>query len=95
MPRFFIASFLVLGLLIQGCATHQSVAQAPVTPGETICWDPPPEKPTHPFLAWCKAHPWTVGVGTGLLVAGGVLAGGVIALEKTGAGAGLVWGGIH
>jgi hypothetical protein len=94
MPKCFVVTLIVFGLLGQGCASHQSVTQAPVAASETICWDPPPEKPAHPVLAWCKTHPWTVGVGTGLLVVGGIVAAGAIALSH-GGGAALVMAGMH
>jgi hypothetical protein len=95
MPKSIVVGFIVFGLIVSGCATQQSATQVQMAPKEPICWDPPPERTAHPVLDWCKAHPWTVGIGTGLLVIGGIVAGSAIALNKTGAGAALVWGGMH
>lgn len=94
MPRFLVVSFLVLGLLTPSCAAPQRTTRQSVEPGEAICWDVPPEKPAHPVLDWCKHHPWTVGIGTGLVFVGGLIGGGIFALEH-GLGAGLVLSGMH
>jgi hypothetical protein len=88
MLRFFIVGFVVISLLGHGCATHQTATQGSGVSGDVICWDPPPEKSAHPVRDWCRSHPgWTVGIGTGLLVAAGIVAG-AIAIGVSGAAIG-------
>jgi hypothetical protein len=84
----------MLGLLLNGCAGQQATVRPDSSSGEAICWDPPPQSSAHPVLDWCKAHPWSFGVGTGVLILGTLAAVAAIALAN-GAGAGIVMAGMH
>jgi hypothetical protein len=88
MLRTFIFGFAMISLLAHGCATHQAATQGSGASGEVIGGDPPPVKPAHPVRDWCRSHPgWTAGIGTGLLVAAGIVAG-AIAIGVSGAAIG-------
>lgn len=73
MPRSLLVCFLVLGLLVNGCAGRRYVSRSIDTPAESVNWDPPPMKSKHPVLDWCGEHPVMTGVATAVLVAGGIL----------------------
>lgn len=95
MPRFLVVCPLVLGLLLSGCATHQSAARTALTSEESVCWEPPPEKPAHPIRKWCKEHPGTVAFGATLVVLGGLAVGAAAAFLASGGGAAIVMAGMH
>ncbi len=89
MPRSVVACLLMLGLLLNGCAGRQATVRPDNPSGEAICWDPPPASSAHPVCDWCKAHPWTVGIGAGVLTVCAIAAAGLyLGLSQFGGGLG-------
>jgi hypothetical protein len=59
--------------MLSGCATPQSATRTPLASGDSVCWEPPPQKATRTVFDWCKEHPVAVGVTAAVLVVGGLL----------------------
>lgn len=87
MPRSLIVCPIVLGVLLSGCATHQPETRTPLASEESVCWEPPPEKPAHPIRQWCKEHAKAVAFGTTVLLLSGIAVGGALAFIAYGGGA--------
>jgi hypothetical protein len=86
MPRSLVVCLIMLGLLLSGCASHQSAARVPLTSEESVCWEPPPEKPIHPIRHWCKEHARAVAFGATVLVLSGIAVGSALAFIAYGGG---------
>lgn len=67
---------LVLGLLLNGCATSRDV--------QMVDGRPCPQDTSH--SSWFREHPVLIGAATGLLVVGGILTAGYLALKAAGPG---------
>jgi len=86
MPRYLVVFPLVLGLLLSGCATPQSATRTPLASAESVCWEPPPEKPAHPIRQWCKEHAGAVAFGATILALSGIAVGVTMAFIARGGG---------
>jgi hypothetical protein len=64
MLRSLLVGVLVLGLLLNGCATRSRVVNTTDPPLIAAGYDPPPRQPEHPVLNWCQQHPVTTIAGT-------------------------------
>ena len=69
MLRSLLVAILVLGLLLNGCATSRDIQRA----GGPAC----PADNSH--VSWCGEHPIMTGAAVGLLVVGGVIVAGILA----------------